>query len=261
MAILNITDEEYFKMEGINSTSFKCYLEDPIYYYQKYVAKTIPFKATEALTFGSALHCYVLQPELFDSRYMIKPDGISFTTKEGKAFKAEHVDKQFLSKEDMKLINGMSRRALEILPFDFAFGKHLKEVAMTSLSADDQWLKIKVDWLIEFEDKVYNIDLKTTTGLSNYKLTRTIEDYKYDVQGSLYSRVIEDNLKKPVTNFLLFVDKTTANARLININNFIEKIDNKVTNGLRNLKHSIDNNRWVSAYEDVTILEIPEWSK
>jgi hypothetical protein len=81
------------------------------------------------------------------------------------------------------------------------------------------------------------------------------------VQGSLYSRVIKDNLKKPVTNFLLFVDKTTANARLVNIDNFIEKVNDKVTRGLHNLKHSIDNNRWISAYEDVTILQIPEWSK
>jgi hypothetical protein len=42
---------------------------------------------TDATRFGTAVHCALLTPALFAAQYAVKPDGMSFATKEGKAWR------------------------------------------------------------------------------------------------------------------------------------------------------------------------------
>ena len=48
--------------------------------------------SSDAMKIGSAAHCAILEPEKFLGTYAHKPDGMSFSTKEGKAWKAEVAD-------------------------------------------------------------------------------------------------------------------------------------------------------------------------
>lgn len=47
---------------------------------------------SDAMKVGAAAHCALLEPERFGGTYVHKPDGMSFATKEGKAWKAEVAD-------------------------------------------------------------------------------------------------------------------------------------------------------------------------
>lgn len=46
-----------------------------------------PSNETDATVLGSAVHCAFLTPELFDTNYAVKPEGMSFATKDGKAWR------------------------------------------------------------------------------------------------------------------------------------------------------------------------------
>lgn len=48
---------------------------------------------TAATILGSAVHCALLTPELYHRQYAIKPEGMTFSTKEGKAWR-DHPDRE-----------------------------------------------------------------------------------------------------------------------------------------------------------------------
>lgn len=46
-----------------------------------------PSNETDATVLGSAVHCLLLTPDLFTANYAIKPEGMTFASKEGKAWR------------------------------------------------------------------------------------------------------------------------------------------------------------------------------
>lgn len=69
------------KRDYISFSALKAFDKSPNHYLQ-YIAGDAP--KTDAMTFGSAFHCFVLEPEEFDSRYIVLPK-MDRRTKEGKA--------------------------------------------------------------------------------------------------------------------------------------------------------------------------------
>lgn len=69
------------KREYISFSALKAFDKSPNHYLQ-YIAGDAP--KTDAMIFGSAFHCFVLEPDEFDSRYIVLPK-MDRRTKEGKA--------------------------------------------------------------------------------------------------------------------------------------------------------------------------------
>lgn len=55
---------------------------------------------SEAMAFGTAVHCALLTPDLFYDTYAQKPEGMSFATKDGKAWREAQAGKVIISHED-----------------------------------------------------------------------------------------------------------------------------------------------------------------
>lgn len=260
MAILtDCTDDQYWKIEAINSSSLKVFIEDPIMYYNKYIAKTLPYKQSDALDFGKALHCKVLEPEEFENRFIIKPVEIDLRNKAGIEWKKSIGQKTIVTVDDVKLIETLTKRALEIIPFDWYGANQYKEIALTDLYSIDEYVKCKVDWLLEFDTYVINCDVKTIDKIDDYTILRSINKYRYDNQLAFYEPIIENNYKKPVYSYWLFLAKSTGNARLINGTNFAKNAHAKTFEAVDRLLKAKATNRWISPYADVSELEIPEW--
>jgi hypothetical protein len=85
--------EEYSRIPALNWSSLKEMIVPMLFLWYQ----THPKPDTEAFLIGRAVHTAVLEPELFDSQYAIKPTKMSFATKEGKAWKAEHSDRDILT--------------------------------------------------------------------------------------------------------------------------------------------------------------------
>ncbi len=63
---------------------------------------------TDALAFGTAVHCCVLTPDLYVSAYAHKPDGMSFATKDGKAWRETQAGKTILTHDQTEAIKAVA---------------------------------------------------------------------------------------------------------------------------------------------------------
>lgn len=260
MAILqDCTDLQYWQIDAINASSLKTFINDPIEYKNRYIDKVLHFKQSDAMDFGSALHCKILEPEDFDNRFIQKPDGINLTTKPGKEWKETIGNKKIVSSDDLRLIGALSSRALDVIPFEWFTAQHAKEIALTSEYKPDIFLKSKIDWLLEFENKIINCDLKTIQSIDDRSILRNMKDFGYDIQTAFYDKVIGYNYNKPVESYLLFLAKSTGNVRLINVTNFAKNAHAKTFEAVDRLLKAKATNRWISPYADVSELEIPAW--
>ena len=73
-------DADYRREIGENQSYLKNILVSPAHYK---AAKKRRFPVTTNMEAGSGVHCLALEgEEEFNNRFLLKPDGISFTTKE-----------------------------------------------------------------------------------------------------------------------------------------------------------------------------------
>lgn len=82
----------------------------PLKWYYKHIAKTLENKSTKALDFGSAFHCAVLEPHLFNDDFIVEPKLDKRTTKGKKDYQIfldKSKDKTAITNEDNDLLNNM----------------------------------------------------------------------------------------------------------------------------------------------------------
>jgi hypothetical protein len=81
-----MTTEEYRAHPALNFSLAKALLDSPAHFM---AARHNPPEETDAMRFGTLAHAMVLEGKDLTSMYVIKPEGMSFATKEGKAWRAE----------------------------------------------------------------------------------------------------------------------------------------------------------------------------
>ena len=85
-AIKIMSFEEYRNLPGVNFSSLKHIAESPLAY-QWHL--TQPDEPTPAMLFGSAFHCAILEPDQFDQRYAVRPEGLDLRKTADKQYWAE----------------------------------------------------------------------------------------------------------------------------------------------------------------------------
>lgn len=99
----DVPDDIYRKAEGVSQTSLKWMEPTPAHYRARMLQ---PLEASEAQIIGKITHAGVLEGKT-EGQYVVKPDGMTFATKEGKAWKAEQT-LPILTKEQADNIAGMT---------------------------------------------------------------------------------------------------------------------------------------------------------
>lgn len=72
-------NSNYHTEPGLSASGLKLLAKSPAHF------KGEKPPATEAMKFGSQAHCAILEPEEFDNRYTVMPEGLDRRSKEGKA--------------------------------------------------------------------------------------------------------------------------------------------------------------------------------
>ena len=181
-----MADSEYRKMAGVTQSDLKNFKVAPGFYrYRKnYTQKTA------AMALGTAVHSAILTPDLFDSEYIPRPEGLKLNTKEGMEWKKEIAkEKQVLTEEDSRMIDGIRLSIRDNKDAQIILANTESEV---SFFAEYMGVRVKgrVDGLNE--NRHYIFDLKTTNQAINPKqFERTIYNYGYYLQGAFYLMLSE----------------------------------------------------------------------
>jgi PDDEXK-like domain of unknown function (DUF3799) len=165
-----------------------------------------PRASTPAQERGTLFHLAVFEVAKFGEgiSHHVRPPDLSFATKEGKAWKAEHADLPLLTVDENANIRGA---AAALRADDFAGpmlnAKGMAEVSAFAIHPDTGLLtKCRVDWLTEdAEGAPWILDAKSCESLDGFPYNA--REYSYDVQSVFYTDLLA-GLPEPIegTRFL-----------------------------------------------------------
>lgn len=108
MIDFNETAEAYHANAAIGSGDIRDLLRSPALFRDR--QNGLGQRSTPALLFGHASHMALLEPNRYASLVAVKPDGMSFATKEGKAWRAEQAGRLVVSNDDATHLRYMHER-------------------------------------------------------------------------------------------------------------------------------------------------------
>lgn len=258
---------DYYTTKAISASGLKALKKSPAHYR---AMMDEPPDTSPGQLLGSATHCAILEPELFDTRYTVMPDGLDRRSKEGKEAYARIIasGKEALKPSDMDDIRAMQASVLAhpvyahllTLPHEVEAERYWA-LEGTGLSA-----KMKPDLIVPPCDEYQNgliVDLKTCGDARKRDFARTAIRMDMHIQAAFYV----DNMthwwkvdgqpefwwlaieaKRPYLNCIHKASKE-----------FIERGREEVDTLLQLYVDCVFRDEWEGYTREVVELEIPDW--
>lgn len=204
-------DLAYRKEPSHAQSLVKHILKSPAHYQ---AAKARKFAPTLTMQIGSALHCLALEGgEQFERDFILKPEGLSLATKEGKAWKEENKSKTVLSKSDQyqswDAVHGMTESLRRLEWFDPSQEDYRKfnEVSLY-WDADGLPCKCRLDRLLLGDSSAVILDLKTTDSIEPSQfLKKIVGDLNYLFQAAWYIDGVQQVFGVPATFVFIGIER------------------------------------------------------
>lgn len=215
-----LIEGDYWKVKALN----KSFLAD----FAKSPAHAFTYKETKAKDSGTMFHEYVLEPEIFNNKYIVKPDDMNLaaTKKDSRVlpFIKSAKGKKIITQKEM---NSFDKMKENLLNYDFLtqfnnykFGdiinnSIIEQGIVADVELDDLVVSIKIKPDIIFHHETYEgkkekilFDIKTVENANSLnKIKWDFINYKYHWQDQLYSLIAEEHYKQPVKFIFVLVEK------------------------------------------------------
>lgn len=186
----DLPNERYHALDAISSSGLNQLKRSPAHYLESVLR---PRKQTPALTFGSAFHTLVLEPERFADEYVAEPinpatklpyDGRTKIGQEAKALLLdEHPGATILSLDDM---DALQRMADSIARHPEARDYFTGGIAEASVLWDDPEHSVRCKVRPDYAQGADIRDLKTTTDARIEAFINSVLEYGYHTQAAMY---------------------------------------------------------------------------
>ncbi len=215
---------------------------------------------SEAKAFGTAANTYLIEgAEAFAARYAVKPEDMSFSTKEGKAWRAEHADKTLVTFAEFEKIKGMAIGLQQNEGTANAFAEGEPEVTGIYKDPDTGiYLKVRPDWL----RPRLAINYKTAKSLAREKWMRQAWDLGYCVSAALCVDVLKA-LDHPVFYSFVCQEKTVpylAVSRVLS-DDHLQAGRMIYRRALRTFADCVASGKWPGYSEGVETIPYPAWAE
>lgn len=198
-----MTEEQYRAVDAINISSLKYMSRSPAHYR---AALDNPREATAAQVIGSMLHATVAEPQR--THYVVRPDGLSFTTKEGKAWRDEQTH-PILTGDECDAVQAMYRALWKHEHARSMIVGATKECSFFDLHKPTGLLmKGRIDLFnVDSQKRGVIADIKTCDDASPGEFARSVRKWQYHRQAAYYM-----DLTKAVSFFFIAVEKSAPHA-------------------------------------------------
>lgn len=241
----DMPEKEYFNLPFLTNTGIKDINISTLDYWGKrhnWTSKT----ETVAFSRGSMMHCLMLEGEkVFDSRYMVRPEGMKFNTKDGRAWKEEHSEFNICTSDDHE-------STLRLMRMINHFGEYRKYFETGNAEVVFIWTEIVDGVKIKCAarcDKINTMgitDLKSFTNQQGRPLSECVAmsfaNYKYYTQGYWYKRGLKAmhklGLLSDIPNTFTFVFAQSDGIPNIMIREYARET-NQIQNAYYRLGHNL----------------------
>jgi len=279
---LQKTTGDYYAELAISASGMKRLKKSPAHY--KYGEEV---KETEAMAFGSAYHCLILEPKRFEKEYYVFDDTVvcgALIAKGAKSPRATNDYKTWkegeLNMADGKILIDKADhdhlKAMRDRLFSHPYAKMLltngeAEVGYAGVintKSGDIEVKLKPDYIKAGKHIV--VDLKTTGDASIDGFSRSAADNDYHIQAAFYADMIEMMAGDNMSWTFIFIAQEKTKPYAFNLfeasAQFMSQGRYEYEMLLQLYKFCLDNNQW-PGYQvfcpnrfGLLQLELPKWS-
>jgi hypothetical protein len=256
-------DAEYRRELGENQSYLKNILISPAHYK---AAKTRRFPVTVNMEIGSALHCRVLEgKEEFESRFLLKPDGVAFNTKEGKEWKLANKGKTILAKSDYDNVLGMADSLFAMDWFNPDQNDYRKYNELSVYwDVDGIPCKGRLDRLVDMGDHLLVLDLKTTDSVEySTFLKKVTGGLNYVFQAAWYAEAASVAFDKPAKFIFIGIERSEPWATGIfevSTEMMAEGVA-QINKARKLLKKCLSTKQWPKPEVEYSVMNLPPWYK
>lgn len=209
-------------------------------------------KTTLAMDVGSAFHCYILENDKFHERYIVKPEGMSFTKKDGIAWRDTQLEKglQIIKEEDFlwfdkALTNLKNHRLYPLMTGDTQVEQEIY------FDYNGVECKGKMD-LINHSNKII-FDLKS---IQNCEKAEMKAKFDYSSQGYFYEVGAKKCFNADYIFVLVFCEKDFPNqVKFISLSAETREYGKRqIDNGIEKYKYLQENPDCFKGYNDDFII-------
>jgi exodeoxyribonuclease VIII len=192
--LYDIDDQIYHNSPGISNSDMSLFARSAAHY-QEIKLGNIRRERTTAMMLGSAVHTHVLEPEKFDSQYVVAPAFGDQRKKENKAAKESFIDlnagKEIITQSQMDMCRGIAKKVHNYkTPDGFKYIKdELLSEGHTELSFfwKDKQTNLQCRGRADYiKNNGVIVDLKTTKSAKPRDFQKSIVNFRYYVQAAYY---------------------------------------------------------------------------
>ena len=259
-------DTPYRKAIGESQSHLKTILKSPAHYVSAGKHRLIP---SPAMIMGTAVHCLALEgKDTFDAQFTRRPEGIKFTTKEGKEWREANSKKTILTNDgrdrQWDSVIGMCE-ALRSLDWFDPETPDYRKYNEVSIYWQEQGIpcKARLDRVIPMENEVLVLDLKTTDNISPAKFQSKLVDLGYDFQAAWYSHAASLIWKKPVRFIFVAIERGSPYTMdFFEVPRFmIDEARYRNKKALSILSECRKKDEWPTRQPSLKLLDYPKWYK
>ena len=214
----------------------------------------LPAIESDAMAFGTAFHCAVLEPTKFADNYAVKPEGMSFATKEGKAWREEHEGSTIISAKDKGRIDFMILR----MPGEaraFLVGGRSEVTFRVDFSGFA--VQCRADHISN--DFAMMADLKTISAIE--KVEKEVFARGYHIQARWYQRIVERETGKLPEFRLVFCESAPPYRwRIVSLDgDYLNIADEKIDEAFSGIAACEKSGEWPDHKPLLMHLTPPPW--
>lgn len=214
---------------------------------------------------GSLLHTLVLEPQTLATRYMVKPAGMTFATREGKAWRdAVPAGMEIVSADEVRVATRQATNLRAVPEVAALLGEGQAEVSffwVDPITGD--LCKGRADWVYRTAQGVILLDLKTSEDASPAGFAKACARYGYHMQAAWYS----DGWKAATGEDVLGFVFGAVESAWPNVAEAYMLDDEAIDKGRAECRRLLNlhaeckaANRWPAYTETITPLSLPAWA-
>lgn len=262
-----ISGDEYHEGPGVSKSGLELVRRSPFHYWARYLdPNRVKREPTQSMIIGSAFDLLVTEPESFDKKFFVMPEGMIRKGKAWDELAAANEGKDSLNAREMQMISAMRESLMRQ-----AVGRALFEKGKFQRSffwTDDvtgELCKCRPDF---WTDDNVVVDLKTATSAEFKDFQKSCVDYNYHISTAFtldgMNKVLDLPPSEAVGPYVFCViekEPPYAAAVFETMGSMVELGRQEYQTALMTFSHCRRENHWPGYPDELQSLTMPTWFK